>query len=152
MDTKETIAILTTIKLAYPNAYKDISPDERKLLYGLWQKTFAEIPYQIMLKAVMAHIDESKYQPAIAEISEQINYIYRQAQNALDSHNRELKQLEEEAKYPDYYEGKHYKFGELLTEEQMAIVKETLRVCANREHRITQQLWQTDQKKLGGKQ
>lgn len=148
MDIKETIALITVIKLAYPNAYKDISAEERQLLYSLWQQAFQEIPYQLMQKVVSEHISYSKFPPLISDISEQIDRIKKQAYKALDSHNRQLEYVKH---CKTYGEDVLFFYGEILTDEQLQVVNDTLRVICNRETRINERVWTQSQKKLGGR-
>lgn len=147
MDTKETIALITVIKLAYPNAYKDISAEERQLLYSLWQQAFQEIPYQLMQKVVSEHISYSKFPPLISDINDLIDRMKQQAYRALDAHNRQLKENANAERYGETA----YKVGELLSEEQLHTINETLRVLCNRETRINERVWTQSQKKLGGR-
>lgn len=148
MDGKETIAIITVIKMAYPYFHKDISAEERQYLYALWQECFQEIPYSIMSKAVSHYIANSKMAPSIAEIGEEINRIKEKAYLALDSHYRQQK-WDENVRLYDY---PPTKYGALLSEEELAETKELLRMIENRQLRINEGAWKQSQKKLGGKQ
>ena len=147
MNKTETTAIIATIKLAYPYCYKDLTEDDRHILYKLWYEQFFEIPYEIMNKAVNAYITDNNRPPAISDIGEQIDHIKRKAYNALDSHNAQLKENSDSEKYgyPTY------NVGYLLTEQQLADVKEVLRVCENRQLRISEMLWAKGTKRIGGK-
>ena len=147
MDGRETIAIITMIKVAYPNSYKDITAEERQCLYKLWQQAFQEMPYSLLNQAVSQHISISKFPPTIADINDLIARIKQQAYNALDAHNRQLKENADAERYCETA----YKVGELLTDEQLQEVNDTLRVICNRDLRINEAAWKKSQKKLGGK-
>lgn len=146
MDSREAIAIITVIKMAYPNAYKDISAEERQLLYSLWLNSFQEIPYFLMQKVISDYISYNKFPPTIADINELIDRIKQQAYTALDAHNRQLQENEKAERYGETA----YKVGELLTEEQLQEVKDTLRIISNRELRLNEASWKRNQKKIGG--
>jgi len=148
MDGKETIAILTMIKVAYPNAYNDITAEERQCLYKLWQQAFQEIPYSLLNQAVSQHIATSKFPPTIADINDLLDRIEQQAYNALKDHYRQLKENEEAERYGETA----YQVGELLTDEQLQEVNDILRAISNRDLRINEPAWKKSQKKLGGKQ
>ena len=146
MDSREAIAIITVIKMAYPNAYKDTTAEERQYLYKLWQQAFQEIPYEMLNQAVSQYISICKFPPTIADINELIDRIKQQAYTALDAHNRQLQENEKAERYGETA----YKVGELLTEEQLQEVKDTLRIISNRELRLNEASWKRNQKKIGG--
>ena len=152
MTKEETVAIIAMIKVAYPHYYKDINDDkERKPLYTLWYNQFQDLPYELVLQAVNAYIAYGKYPPTIADIAEQLQSTYDQVYEMKQSHKRQLKENNDWETMPDWCKGANPdKVGILLSPEQLAYVEETLRLFANREHRINEIAWNEQQKKLTG--
>ena len=74
MTTTETAKILTILKAAYPNFYKDMTRADANLIVELWTEMFADEPYQLVAVATKALIASSSnpFPPVIGEIKEQI--------------------------------------------------------------------------------
>lgn len=151
MESTDVIKALKIISVAYPQYYKNYDEIAVTETTMLWLDFFKEIPSYVMFQAVKNHIKNNTFPPTIHDISNEIRVIEDTAYQALNSHKREVKQLEEEKQYPEYYGETHTQMGTLLSDEELQTVNEILRTCANRQHRLNERLWQKDQKKLGGK-
>ena len=149
MEATDVIRALKIISVAYPQYYKNYDEIAVSEATALWLNFFKEIPDYVMFQAVKNYIKDNTFPPTIHDISNEVRVIEDTAYQALNSHNRELKQLDEESKFPDYYET-HIQMGTLLTEDEIQTVKEILRTCANRQHRLNERVWQQEQKKIGG--
>lgn len=72
MNNTETLKILSVLKVAYPNSYKDISKEDTAATAKLWQSMFADQPYELVATAVKMLIATSKWIPTISEVNEKI--------------------------------------------------------------------------------
>lgn len=72
MNNTEAAKVLSMLKAAYPNAYKDISDQDAKTAIRLWQIMFEDKPYEVVTAALKAAIATSKWVPTIAEVNEKI--------------------------------------------------------------------------------
>lgn len=74
MTTIETAKILTILRAAYPNFYKDMTRADTDKIVSLWAEMFSDEPYQLVAAAVKALITSSPnpFPPVIGEIKEQI--------------------------------------------------------------------------------
>jgi len=72
---QEALKILTILKTAYPNFYKDYSKEELNAAIDLWATMFAEEHPKIVVEAVKALICTHKYPPTIADVKEKIAMI-----------------------------------------------------------------------------
>ena len=75
MTRQEALKILTILKTAYPNFYKDYSKEELNAAIDLWATMFAEEHPEIVVEAVKALICTHKYPPTIADVKEKIAMI-----------------------------------------------------------------------------
>lgn len=73
MTHEETIKLLALIKLAFPNAYKDIDRDTQLATVNLWHRAFADLPLGIVEMALDNFVKSSKFPPTIADITERLN-------------------------------------------------------------------------------
>lgn len=73
MNRKETTKILSVLKAAYPNSYKDLTDGDINSTITLWETMFADKPYEVVAAALKSLIATSKWTPTIAEINEKIN-------------------------------------------------------------------------------
>jgi len=66
----ETIQVLSTLKAAFPNAYKGMSKADSEAMVNLWCRLFADDDYVKVSRAVDALIStrESGWTPAIGEV------------------------------------------------------------------------------------
>ena len=74
MDRKETLAILSVMKAAYPAFYKNLTKQEAEGIVNLWTTMLSEVPYEVVGAAVKAFIatDVKGYPPHIGAVIEQI--------------------------------------------------------------------------------
>ena len=77
MTRQEAIKIMTILKTAYPNFYKDYSKEELNAAIDLWATMFVDEHPKIVTEAVKALICTHKYLPTIADIKEKIATITR---------------------------------------------------------------------------
>ena len=100
MTREETIKVLSILKAAYPNSYKNMSKDEANATVTVWAVQFAEIPAEIVMIAVNKLIATSTFPPAISEIKDKIKGLRWEILSVL-LENKSFGMLtdEEEAKY-----------------------------------------------------
>lgn len=72
MTRQEALAIMITLKTAYPTFYKSYSKDEINAAVDLWATMFADDPAYIVTEAVKSLICTLKYPPTIADVKEKI--------------------------------------------------------------------------------
>ena len=144
MNRREVVTILAIIKMAYPNAYKDVSSDEREILYKFWEMQFKEVPYSTLEKALQRHIRDNKYPPTIADINEIIFDIKKMARIPLKSHYLQIDENEaakREKRTP-------FNVGILLSSQQLKTAQETIDICNEREDRLSLNEWDNKTAKI----
>lgn len=74
MTREETLAIMSVLKAAYPNFYKDMKKADAESVVGLWSAMFADDPAEVVAAAVKAHIatDTKGFPPHIGAVKEAI--------------------------------------------------------------------------------
>jgi len=74
MTRAETLEILTTIRVAYPNFYRNSSPEDTDAATNLWAKMFADEPYELVSAAFERYIasDTRGFPPPIGALKETI--------------------------------------------------------------------------------
>lgn len=74
MTRAETLEILTTIRVAYPNFYRNSSPEDTDAATKLWVKMFADEPYELVSAAFERYIasDTKGFPPPIGVLKETI--------------------------------------------------------------------------------
>ena len=74
MNTTETAKILSILRAAYPNFYKNMSRGEAEGIVNLWAEMFSDEPYNLVKAAIKALITSSPnpFPPVIGEIKEQL--------------------------------------------------------------------------------
>lgn len=75
MTRQEALAIMITLKTAYPTFYKNYSKDEINAAVDLWATMFADDPAYIVTEAVKSLMCTLKYPPTIADVKEKIAMI-----------------------------------------------------------------------------
>lgn len=75
MTRDNVLAVLSVIKAAYPNFYKDLNKTELESVIQLWSTMFANDDSSIVTEAVKALIATLKFPPTIADVKEKINLI-----------------------------------------------------------------------------
>jgi hypothetical protein len=71
---EETLSIMSVLKAAYPNYYKDMRRSDADAVVALWVEMFRDDPAEIVAVAVKAHIatDKKGFPPHIGAIKEAI--------------------------------------------------------------------------------
>lgn len=74
MTYEETLSIMSVLKAAYPNYYKDMRRSDADAVVALWVEMFRDDPAEIVAVAVKAHIatDKKGFPPHIGAIKEAI--------------------------------------------------------------------------------
>lgn len=74
MTFDETLAIMSVLKAAYPNYYKDMKRSEAESIVSLWAEMFKDEPAELVAVAVKAHIanDKKGFPPHIGAIKDAI--------------------------------------------------------------------------------
>lgn len=100
MTREETIKVLSILKAAYPNSYKNMSKDEANATITVWAVQFADIPAEVVMIAINKMIATSPFPPAISEIKDKIKGLYWEIISIL-LENKSFGMLtdEEESKY-----------------------------------------------------
>ena len=75
MDVENTRLILNTIRVNYPQSFKNMDADEKKALLNLWCKAFEKLPYKVVEQAVFRIIssDDREFAPNIAQVKAKVN-------------------------------------------------------------------------------
>lgn len=76
MDRVETSKILSYVKVAYPDKFKDMSREDMERMLSLWQRKFADIPADLVFMAVDELVSESRFVPSIADVMGKLSDIY----------------------------------------------------------------------------
>ena len=79
MTYEETLAIMSVLKAAYPNFYRDMKRSEAEGIVSLWSSMFQDEPAALVGAAVKAHIasDAKGFPPHIGAIKEAIGKLQR---------------------------------------------------------------------------
>ena len=72
MNRKETAEILSSVRAAYPGAYRESEKDDINAAISLWNTMFENEPYELVSAALTVHIATSKWPPTIADMREKI--------------------------------------------------------------------------------
>ena len=74
MTREETLAIMSVLKAAYPNFYKEMKRNEAEGIVSLWAEMFSDEPAKIVAAAVKAHIanDAKGFPPHIGAIKDAV--------------------------------------------------------------------------------
>ena len=83
MNRTEAAKILAVLTAAYPNAYKNMSPDEANGVVSIWAIQFADSPADIVFMALNKAISSCKYPPTISEIKARLYAMHWEAYEAL---------------------------------------------------------------------
>ena len=68
MNQDETKNILSLLKVAYPNQFRNMKKEDGESMLMLWSVQFKDYDYSQVLNAVQNHVSKSQYIPSIAEI------------------------------------------------------------------------------------
>lgn len=72
MQIEETKNILSLLKVAYPNQFRNMKKEDGESMLMLWSVQFKDYDYSQVLNAVQIHVSKSQYIPSIAEIKSMI--------------------------------------------------------------------------------
>lgn len=113
MNRKETAQVLAILKAAYPNFYKNLTPEDAQGIVGVWSMQFADMAADIVLMALNKAISTCKYPPSVAEVKEKISSIHWEAQEMMALHYSNNTLSDEELAYYTriYEETRSYKFS-----------------------------------------
>lgn len=75
MTKNEVLQVLSILKVAYPNSYKDMTKTDANALVMLWERQFADYEYPTVQSAIDAIIstDTSGFAPSVGKVKEMIN-------------------------------------------------------------------------------
>ncbi len=75
MTKNEVLQILSILKVAYPNSYKDMTTTDANALVMLWERQFVDYKYSTVQSAIDAIIstDTSGFAPSVGKVKEMIN-------------------------------------------------------------------------------
>lgn len=76
MNRDDVIKILSILKIAYPNFYKNISKEDAERTIELYQTMFCDCDTQIVITAIKELINSFKYPPTIADIKNKMYELY----------------------------------------------------------------------------
>lgn len=88
MTRDETIKILSILKAAYPNSYKNMTKDEANGTIMVWASQFADIPADVVLVTINKLISTNPFPPAICEVKKKISEMYWESWQALEDNNK----------------------------------------------------------------
>lgn len=74
MNREETRLILNTLKVNYPNSFRQMTRDEMQAMLNLWSQQFEKLPYQAVERAVGSIIstDTREFSPNVGHIKSRI--------------------------------------------------------------------------------
>ena len=78
--------LLDLIKLSYPNAYRDMDTNWKMASINMWAGSFQDVPYPIIEQAFNHYRMTHKFPPTVAEIVEELRYVYYQALECANIH------------------------------------------------------------------
>ena len=87
MRRDEVIAILGTLKVAYPNFYKDMRKEELEHTVSLWAEMLKEDDARLVTAAVKSLITTLKFPPTIADIKETMFKLMDQSEDNMSLWN-----------------------------------------------------------------
>ena len=75
MNKEQTIKILSTLKAAFPSAYRGMGKADLEAMVGLWERMFSNDSYESVSKAVDSLIctREATWTPAIGEVKAEMS-------------------------------------------------------------------------------
>lgn len=79
MNKTEAAKLLAMIMVAYPSAYRDKDDKFQKATVNMWQSTFPDIPFEVMVMAFDHFRRVSKFAPTVADMYEELKGVYYQA-------------------------------------------------------------------------
>lgn len=86
MNNTEAMKFLAVIKVAYPNAYRDLDDASAEATVKMWQQSFPDTPFGIISMAFDNFRRKSKFAPTVAEINEELSNLYYKALEEANIH------------------------------------------------------------------
>lgn len=90
MQKNEAMQVLAILKAAYPNSYRNITPEDAKATATVWAMQFADISVDVVLLAVNKCISTSQFPPAISEVRDKLSAVSWEAAEMLAEEQREV--------------------------------------------------------------
>ena len=91
MNKEEATKFLALIKIAYPKAYRNMDNDSILATVIMWQKTFADVPYEIMEIALDHFRKISEFEPTVASMYKELKSLhYTAVVEALSADSEEM--------------------------------------------------------------
>lgn len=72
MNNNDFLKILSILRAAYPNSYKDMTKTDVRSLINLWTKVMGDYDYQTVENAINCLVCTNTYPPTIADIKRQL--------------------------------------------------------------------------------
>ena len=116
MTRQEALKILSILRAAFPNSYRNIDAETASATANIWATQFANIPYEVVSIAVNKIISVNTFPPSIAEVFEKIRSLYWEAWQMLYDHDRAVN----DKMFGDLYKR--------LDDKTLALAKEIIRV------------------------
>ena len=95
MEREDTIKVLSILKAAYPNFYKNMTLEEAHGVVNLWTMHLKNVPVDIVCMAVNKLISTNKFPPSIAEVKDKLRMMYYEAVANLIDTNLDSSKIEE---------------------------------------------------------
>ena len=106
MNEKHITAILSILKAAYPNSYKDLTKQSAQGVISVWTMQLADVPPEIGYIAIQKLISVNKFPPTVAEVREMVVHLSSEAKGAMWERKSRLELSrfgdEEKGEIPDY--------------------------------------------------
>lgn len=90
MQKNEAMQVLAILKAAYPNSYRNMTPEDAKATASVWAMQFADISVDVVLLAVNKCISISQFPPAISEVRDKLTAISWEASDMLEQERRDV--------------------------------------------------------------
>ena len=93
MTESDGTTILTILKAAYPNSYKDLTKREAAGIINVWRQNLSDAPAEVVMLAVRRLITKSKFPPTIAEVRSQIVALRGEAESVVQQRQSQMLKL-----------------------------------------------------------
>lgn len=90
MQKNEAMQVLAILKAAYPNSYRNMTPEDAKATATVWAMQFADISVDVVLLAVNKCISTSQFPPAISEVRDKLAAVSWEASEMLADERRDM--------------------------------------------------------------
>lgn len=82
MTKKETNQLMGLVEVNWPNAFKGLTGNEKKLAFSSWYLALQDIPAKVAALAVVKLVATSKFTPTPADIREKVAEVARGGKSA----------------------------------------------------------------------